>query len=732
MKTKLFLFAMIVFALIPQLAIAATQDLTYDNPTNQVNITYDALNRIVTKNSTGISINYTYDEQHQGTLTNVTFGNDTVKYEYNDKLRLITEIRIIDGIQFEKRYVYDSMDRVLEINLTGQEIEYYYNNQSKVNKITNYITNTFYDAFDKMLNRTYANTRITEQTYNETNSRLQQIKTGAIQNINYTYDSVGNIVLINDTANNRTYRMAYDFLDRLVNVSIAGNTWLYSYNPIGNILKIVRDSANTTKFVYGSYPVHAPSQIVTVDAGVDVSRQENLYSADRNRTFQFYLANEKNSTITDVNWTADFGDGNQIISTNAFNVSTNESVLVIVEHNYSSGGSYKVNVTARSNPGSYDFENITNKFGITIGSLSFISQNGDKANFNMTILNGLNSTVSNMDWACDNGAKSNSSFSVSAFGRRTEYLNRTYGSPGAKYLNCNVTSPEGNDTKFVKFELKGTKIEDYNTSSVGENNRNMQFNIKNYWSALTVTYNIRSDDQLFSGSTGSLGTDASSTVTQSINYTTDGNKDVNVTIVSGAISDRFNESFVLNAIRIENFESYKKNETNIRVFRFNITNYWPYNVSNINWRISDAGVTSNTSVTLAPRETTNFTVEVNYSAQGKRTPAVQAYNGTFNNSFADKFQVNMIEVLGGLVLKENKDSTVQVFEIVNNLGSQIFSWLFNTGQSNIHSTQTTSLNNSEKVFVIIETDYTTNAIYTPNITVNQTSYNDTFQTVVSN
>ncbi len=728
MKTKIIFLILILLAAIPQIvsAVTVTQDLTYNSPTNQVNITYDTLNRIVTKNSTNIKVNYTYDERYQGTLTNVSVGNVVVKYEYDDKLRLVKEIRIIDGITFEKRYVYDSMDRLVELNFSGKDIEYFYNNQSRISKITNYISNSVYDAFDKILNRTYANSKVTEFVYNDSNSRLQQIKTDTIQNLNYTYDAVGNIISINDSANSRLYSMSYDFLDRLINVSIAGNTWLYSYNPIGNILKIVRDSVNTTKFIYGIYPVHAPARILTGDAGVDVSEQSTLYSVDKNRTFEFYLANDKNSTITNVNWSINFGDGKQVISTVPFSIASNETILAIVAHNYSAGETYRVNVTARSGS-AYDYENVTNKFGVILESLSLANQSGNKVYFNISVLNQLNETISGINWACDNGAKSNSSFSISGLGSRIDYFNRTYSSPGAKYLNCNVTSGEGTFTKYAKFELKGIKIEDYNSSLFAPNNVTFQFTIRNYWSSSSVTWNIRSHGQLLSGSTGTLNTDQFTTIRRGLNYTNDTVRDVNITIFSGTtLHDRYNESLKLQALRIENFESYKKNETNIRVFRFNITNYWAHNVSNIIWRIPDAGVTSNSSVTLMPGESRNFTVEINYTKQGLRSSSVQAYNGTFNSNFTDRFSVNMIDVLSGIVLKENKDSTVQVFEVINNIGNQVMSWLLNTGQGNIHSTQNVSLNNSEQVIVIIETNYTTPEIYITNITVNTTSYNDTF------
>ena len=79
MKTETIVFILFLLAL-PQLAVASVQNLTYDNPTNQVNISYDALNRILTKNMTSINITYAYDKDYEGTLTNITFSNSTFKY----------------------------------------------------------------------------------------------------------------------------------------------------------------------------------------------------------------------------------------------------------------------------------------------------------------------------------------------------------------------------------------------------------------------------------------------------------------------------------------------------------------------------------------------------------------------------------------------------------------------------------------------------------------------------
>jgi hypothetical protein len=259
------IFALVVslsLLLLSQLVTANTQYLTYDNSTKQLTLTYDSLNRILKNNGSGVNITYTYDKQYNGTLSNITVGSSKYNYEYDNRLRVTREVRVIDGIQFEKKNYYDSMDRlVAQVFKPGQTINYTYNDQNKLSALLGFINSTSYDAFDNVLNRNYANSPNTQFTYDSKNERLTEIKTGSIQQLDYSYDKVGNVLAINDVANSRSYSMIYDFLDRLVNVTINNDTYGYVYNSIGNIMKMVR-STWSTNFAYGNNPVHAPSKII--------------------------------------------------------------------------------------------------------------------------------------------------------------------------------------------------------------------------------------------------------------------------------------------------------------------------------------------------------------------------------------------------------------------------------------------------------------------------------------
>lgn len=609
----------------------------------------------------------------------------------------------------------------------GTNLNYTYDNQSKINKIIGFVNSTSHDAFGNPSNRTYNSSKLSEFSY-DNKGRINEIKTGNLQNLSYSYDAIGNIIRINDSANGRLYNMSYDFLDRLTNASIGGINYVYSYNEIGSILKIVGDNVNTTKFVYGSSPVHAPSKIITNDAGTDVNKLKELYSNAKQRIISFFLSNEKNSTITNANWSVDFESSNKVNSTVAFNLTSNETIWVIAGYNYNNAGSYRINVTGKSSINSIDFENVTIKFGAVISNLTISNMNTSNITFKLGILGNMNDTSQNINWSCSEGL-TGGPFTLTGNASRVDTMSNNYSSPGIKTFSCTTTSVDGNDTESIEFEIKGIKIENYNSTSIDENTRMVNFTIKNYWMPSAVEWYIASDGQTFTNTTSTLGTNGTSLVSQTINYSTDGRKEVIINITSGSITDYYNESLTLEAIRINDFDSINLTATN-RLLQFFIKNNWPENQS-INWNATNPSVVSNNVTNITSGESVLVLIVNNYTAQGINKPQITAYNNTFTTSFADRILVKVIEILRHLTLFENQNNTISEIVTINNLGLTNISWSIDTGEQNISSIQQTTLNNSESVFIIIQNNYTNSNIYVVKHTVNSTLYNDTSTTTVT-
>lgn len=206
-----------------------------------------------------------------------------------------------------------------------------------------------------------------------------------------------------------------------------------------------------------------------------------------------------------------------------------------------------------------------------------------------------------------------------------------------KTFSCTTTSVDGNDTKAVEFEISGLKIEDYNNTRLAENQRMINFTIKNYWLPSTVTWYITSDGQTFTNTTSSIGTNATSLVSQTINYTTDGSKDIYINISSGGVVDYYNETLRLEAIEIEDYDTVNITSTDM-LLGFKVRNNWHLNRS-ISWNLTDPSITSNNSVNIGTDEITFILIENNYTSAGTKNPKVTVHNGTFLDWFTDRFMI---------------------------------------------------------------------------------------------
>ena len=711
---------LLLFLLVVPLSFAYEYNLNYDSTQNIIKIGYDNLNRIVNKNSSSEIINYSYDQQLQGTLTNISFGNSTYIYTYDNKLRAIEEKRIIDGIEFTKTYVYDSNDKLVSEIFNGQDLDYYYNQQSKLDKIRGFINKTHYNALGNPLNRTYFNSKITAFDYHSNNLRLRQIRTDAIQNLNYSYDNVGNIISINDSANNMTYSMSYDRLDRLTNVSINEFKWVYHYDAIGNILKIIRNNTKTTSFKYDGSLAHTPQRVITTQAGVDVYRQQDFNTSNKTKIVEFFIINEKNDSLINVNWTAEFGEGSQIDSTIPFDLSLKETILVIVEHNYSKGGNYKVNLTGRS-ASSSDYERVNLIFGVIANALSVLHKNASTIVTEFTAKNTINQLSVNWSWNCTNGVVSTIPFNMSPNEELLVVMEHNY-SLSNENLSCSVYSADGNQSRFTTLLFDGIKIENYNSTLIDRDTINLKFNIKNYFSTLNdINWNVSVNSALYSNASGiSLNQGQSTTISQEINFTFGGLKQIKLTMGSGNFTDSYIEYYYIEWLNLNQFLTTIKNATT-RIFDFLITNE---NLVNTTTQFNISNPALNYSLNLSNNESLIVVIEEDFG-QGDNQVNVQIFNNSVQEeNLIEIFKIRQLSVESFQTLFENQSKAVILSIVKNNINPLNVSWRLNNTEQLIISSQNVELNTSEQILVIIESNFSSSGIYPLTFIANSPTYND--------
>jgi RHS repeat-associated protein len=111
---------------------------------------------------------------------------------------------------------------------------------------TLFIKNVDYNASGQMTKVEYGNGDVTQYTYNSLNLRLTRLYTvdknnTPLQDLNYTYDSVGNVLSITDNVHTADQTFKYDELNRLVEAVNPNpgsyGTKTYVYDKIGNIVE---------------------------------------------------------------------------------------------------------------------------------------------------------------------------------------------------------------------------------------------------------------------------------------------------------------------------------------------------------------------------------------------------------------------------------------------------------------------------------------------------------------
>ncbi|MBL7130493.1 MAG: VCBS repeat-containing protein [Candidatus Omnitrophica bacterium] len=114
-----------------------------------------------------------------------------------------------------------------------------------------FVSNVDYNASGQITKIEYGNGTVTEYEYDENTLRLAHLVTehqgSSIQDLSYTYDSVGNILQITDGINTASQDFTYDELNRLITAdnSVYSNK-TYEYDEIGNMT--LKDSVN---YYYG-------------------------------------------------------------------------------------------------------------------------------------------------------------------------------------------------------------------------------------------------------------------------------------------------------------------------------------------------------------------------------------------------------------------------------------------------------------------------------------------------
>ncbi|MDA4115290.1 MAG: hypothetical protein OK442_01890 [Thaumarchaeota archaeon] len=304
---------------------------------NKTTYSYDALNRLALITYPDSStVSYTYDKA--GNLLTKTDSGSTDYYTYDAMNRVTNETDRISGTSYQVLYTYDKASNILSIKYPdGSSDSFTYDALNRVSTMNSGAVNFTYTVDDKLSTISYANGVKTTYGYNDrdmpTNIDAESGST-KVMDINYTYDSVGNVLSINDE------NYTYDWLNR---VSTAAGPWgsiSYSYDGAGNIVSITQNSVKST-YGYSTYNrlTSVGNATLTYDSNGNLMKLVNgsttwQYSYD----YENRLTTVKNNNVTVQTNTYD-SDGRRVKSVQGTQttVYVYEGTNLIYEKNTGSG-----------------------------------------------------------------------------------------------------------------------------------------------------------------------------------------------------------------------------------------------------------------------------------------------------------------------------------------------------------------------------------------------------------
>ncbi|MDH3324755.1 MAG: hypothetical protein OEL89_03895, partial [Candidatus Peregrinibacteria bacterium] len=240
-----------------------------DAKNQTTNYVYDELDRLLTEDFTGeagIEVANTYDQGAYGIgrLSSVVSQGGMKSFTYDILGRVKQSIYTLDSQDFVLSFVYDLLGNVLNMTYPDEiSVTYNYNQAGLLNSVmsgsSTIVSNFDYAPTGNVSRIDFGNGVVTQNNYDIqklyrlTNKQTTK-DTSNLQNISYFYDSIGNILQINDASSTsaaKTTLYEYDDLYRLTKTTVSGSANNadyvrdYTYDIIGNMLNRTDKGAYT-------------------------------------------------------------------------------------------------------------------------------------------------------------------------------------------------------------------------------------------------------------------------------------------------------------------------------------------------------------------------------------------------------------------------------------------------------------------------------------------------------
>ncbi|MBP1910115.1 RHS repeat protein [Methanolobus bombayensis] len=193
---------------------------------------------------------------------------------------------IFGTTDYTTSYEYDSKDRPTGITYPdGNSANLSYNTQTLLESVEGVVDNLDYNARNQITTKELSNGVNTSYSYDSEKLLLNRIYTATLQDLNYDFDNVGNILEIEDNVLNSVKTYGYDDLDRLTSADVSINSTPtyqrdFIYDQYGSIRQVNGNYVTISSYSYNLTPFHAPDtyngNILDYDANGNLVEDEDF------------------------------------------------------------------------------------------------------------------------------------------------------------------------------------------------------------------------------------------------------------------------------------------------------------------------------------------------------------------------------------------------------------------------------------------------------------------------
>jgi len=251
-----------------------------------VTFDYDLLGRLIQRTEPEGSSVWTYDTQPMGIgkPAAVTGPNPyTETYAYDSFGRPRETLTVIENEAFGMATTHDQYGRIATLTYPNSfAVSYHYNQHAHLASVSRgYDDHLVWQADERnargqLVQSSLGNSLTTERSYHAETGRIENVRTGggSIQDLEFSFDAIGNLKLRRDLRLSLEETFTYDDLNRLTESWVSGqeDPITVSYDNLGNITY----KSDVGSYTYGEYG--AGPHAVTSISGI----RQNTYSYDAN------------------------------------------------------------------------------------------------------------------------------------------------------------------------------------------------------------------------------------------------------------------------------------------------------------------------------------------------------------------------------------------------------------------------------------------------------------------